>query len=229
MDARVRQRRLPHWDVPGATYFITSCLAGSLSAQGLLDLEQYRRNLETRVKPRALTDKEWVYQREKMIYGRIDSWLDLSPGTRHLEDPQLAQICANAMLHFADERYTLLAFVVMPSHFHWVFRPLETWIVSLGPTIEERPPRERVMHSLKTFTAWECNRMMKKRGPFWQDESYEQCIRADDELHRIIDYVEQNPVKAKLVPSAQDWPYSSAVIRERNGIASGEAIPKGMR
>jgi hypothetical protein len=40
MNATVRVRHLPHWDVPGATYFVTTCLAGSIPAQGFLDLER---------------------------------------------------------------------------------------------------------------------------------------------------------------------------------------------
>jgi len=48
MKEMFRRRRLPHWDVPGATYFITSCLEGSIPAQGLLDLATVsRRSRET--------------------------------------------------------------------------------------------------------------------------------------------------------------------------------------
>jgi hypothetical protein len=40
-----RRRHLPHWDVPGAAYFVTGCLEGSIPAQGVLDIQQYRANL----------------------------------------------------------------------------------------------------------------------------------------------------------------------------------------
>ena len=43
---RVRWRRLPHWDLPGATYFVTSCLDGSLPAQGKLHLDRLRTALQ---------------------------------------------------------------------------------------------------------------------------------------------------------------------------------------
>ena len=55
------------------------------------------------------------------------------------------------------------------------------------------------MHSLKSFTGNECNRLLGRGSAFWQDESYDHWVRDDDELHRIIDYVESNPVKAGLV------------------------------
>ena len=68
---------------------------------------------------------------------------------------------------------------------------------------EKRSPRERVMHTLKTHTALECNWLLSLRGTFWQDESYDHCVRDEEELYRIINYVEQNPVKAGLVTGAK--------------------------
>ena len=45
MNEIFRRRHLPHWDVPGATYFVTACLADSIPAQGLLSI----RELEARL------------------------------------------------------------------------------------------------------------------------------------------------------------------------------------
>ena len=42
---RIRWRHLPHWDVAGATYFVTSCLEGSIPAEGLLDIDRFRSGL----------------------------------------------------------------------------------------------------------------------------------------------------------------------------------------
>lgn len=225
----IRRRRLPHWDVPGATYFITTCLAGSIPAKGLLDIANYRRELEQRDQPADISQDEWNYRREKMIFGRTDHWLDTEPAVRHLAAPNLAKIVVDSMFHFAEERYTLLAVVVMPSHIHWVFRPLATWVESLGADAEKRRPRERIMHGLKTYTAWNCNQLLKKQGAFWQDESFDHCVRDDEELYRIIEYVELNPVKAGLVAVASEWEYSSASIRLRHGIRYGDALRKAHR
>ena len=41
----IRYRHLPHWDVPGAPYFVTTCLDVSIPAQGLLDAAQFRAEL----------------------------------------------------------------------------------------------------------------------------------------------------------------------------------------
>jgi len=46
--------------------------------------------------------------------------------------------------------------------------------------------------------------------PFWQDESYNHWVRTRDELETIVRYIEENPVRASLVKSAEDWRWSSA-------------------
>jgi putative transposase len=121
----------------------------------------------------------------------------------------------------------LLAYVVMPSHFHWVFQPLEAWVRTLGPTANQRTPRERIMHGLKRYTAQECNGLLGRQGPFWQDESYDHCVRDVDELERIIHYVEWNPVRAGLVASPEQWPFSSAADRAVGAIPLGQPLRRG--
>src|SRR5436309_683439 len=86
---RLRRRDLPHWDVPHAAYFVTSCLAGSIPAQGLLDLERYRADLQCRPRPAGQSDLEWKVACSKRVFARTDAWLDQRPAVRHLADPRL--------------------------------------------------------------------------------------------------------------------------------------------
>ncbi len=176
-----------------------------------------------------MSEEEWQYQCQKMIFARTDYWLDREPAVRHLESPALAQIVADSIFHFADERYALISFVVMPSHFHWVFRPLEAWEKSLRSNAKIRRPREIIMKSLKTWTARNCNQILKTEGAFWQQESYDHCVRDDEELYRVIEYVERNPVKAGLVSTAEEWIFTSARLRQEHGIRFGDAIRKKHR
>jgi type I restriction enzyme R subunit len=205
MQESFRRRRLPHIDLPGATYFVTACLAGSIPAQGLLEIEQYRKSLERQTRPRNITPDEWKTRKWKLAFARCDRWLDQSIAVRHLADQRLANEVVKSMYHFAGERYDLLAYVVMPSHFHWVFRPRDEWVRGLGLAADKRKPRERIMHSLNRFTARECNKLLSASGTFWQDESYDHCVRDEDELERIVDYVELNPVRAELSTSREAW------------------------
>ena len=97
------------------------------------------------------------------------------------------------------------------------FARCDDWVDSLGPAADERKPRERIMHSLKRFTARECNKLLGRQGTFWQDESYDHSVRNEDELERIIDYVELNPVGSQLAPNREAWPFSSANDRMELG------------
>jgi putative transposase len=222
-----RRRRLPHWDCPGATYFVTTCLEGSIPAEGLLHLGRYRQRLERRPCPAGLSQRQWQDQKWKFVFAQTDRWLDQRPGVRHFDDARLAQEVENSLYHFAGVRYDLLAYVVMPSHLHWVFRPLETWVESLGPDANVRPPRERIMHSLKRHTGLACNRLLGREGPFWQDESYDHCVFDTDELERILRYIDDNPVRAGLAASAERWLFSSAHARAVGNLVLGQPLLRG--
>jgi putative transposase len=220
-----RRRHLPHWDVPGATYFVTACLRGSIPARGLLSVRDWGTELSRRPRPSDMSEVEWEVRKWKLAFARTEEWLDMNPAVRHLADPELAREVINSLLFFAGTRYDVLAFVVMPSHFHWVFRPLDSWVQQLEPDEKERTPRERIMHSIKRYTAKECNQRLRLEGAFWQRESYDHWVRDLDELERIINYVEYNPVKAGLVKDGKLWPFGSAKLREDLGLAFGTPLP----
>ena len=199
---RFRRRDLPHWDLHGATYFVTSCLAGSIPALGRLPIK-------------ADTSTSTAERRVGQHHGRPSSstgfasrerLVDAAVGVRWLEDRRVAAEVQHAMLYFAGTRYDVLAYVVMPNHVHWVFKPLPTW----RERCASRPAREIIMHSFCRQTARVGNRILGRTGRFWQHESYDRIVRDDDELHRIIDYIEFNPVKAGLCERPDHWEFSSA-------------------
>ena len=82
------------------------------------------------------------------------------------------------------------------------------------------------MHSIKRDSAYKCNEQLGQRRTFWQRESYDHCVDDDDELARIIDYVELNPVKAGLVGSRELSEFSSAYDRQKWGVPMGLALVK---
>ena len=93
--------------------------------------------------------------------------------------------------------YELGAYVVMANHVHLLIRPL------IAP--------DRIMQSLKGVTAREANRLLGRTGePFWQKESYDHVVRDEGEMGKIRKYIENNPVKAGMVESAEEFRWSSA-------------------
>jgi hypothetical protein len=154
-----RRRPLPHWDVAGATYFVTSCLADSIPARGLSDLRGFRAELDARPRPANLGEDEWEVAKHKLVFARFDWLLDHDAAADWLKTPALAELVKRSFYHFAGERYYLIAYVVMPSHIHWVFRPTVEWSEAAISPGDRRTPRERILHSFKSFTANECNRL----------------------------------------------------------------------
>ncbi len=228
-DGLFRRRHLPHIDVDGKPYFVTGCLKGSISASGLSGLRRFREELGQRQKPDSLTSSEWEIRKHKLVFQRMDHLLDGECPARHLEDDQLAEIVQNAFLHFANQRYKLLAFVVMPSHHHWLFLPDSNWteqfIRDQNGKSKSITPRESISHSIQSYTASQCNRILGRTGAFWQGETFDHFARDDEEAMRIIHYIENNPVKAGLVDNQVSWRWSSAHLRARLGIALGDPIP----
>ena len=218
MSELVRRRRLPHWDVRDAAYFVTSCLAGSMPATGRLDLVAYRQELQRRPRSKTMTDAEEEIRDWKLMFARTDRWLDAEPAVRWFDSADLATVAVDALHHFACQQYELLGYVVMPSHIHWVFRPLPDWVATLP---DPDKARETIVKSRNQWVAHECNRLLKRKGAFWQHEGYDHWIRDSGELERILLYIENNPVKAGLVATPGEWRFSSAHERGRLGLELG--------
>ena len=200
-----RRRRLPHWDLPGATYFITACLADSIPAQGWLSIHRFRDELLA-TRPRDQSP-EWKAEVWKRTFFEQEKWLDVDAAGRHLENPALAAVVEQSLLHFDGERYYLVGYVVMPSHFHWLFHPRDEWAAALPAG---KSPRQVIMQSIKSYTAHECNKLLNRSGPFWQQESFDHCVLDEDEMERILEYIEFNPVKGGLCKQPEEWKFSSA-------------------
>jgi REP element-mobilizing transposase RayT len=64
-----------------------------------------------------------------------------------------------------------------------------------------------LLRRLKGVTAREGNQMLGRTGqPFWQREFYDRLVRNGDEFRRIRNYVLQNPVRAGLARSPEEYP-----------------------
>lgn len=174
------RRHLPHWQKPDSALFITWRLHGSLPR-----------------KPLASHLKE-VNPGKRFLL--LDQELDKARfGPTWLKEAALAQTVVDTLLHGAEQLglYRLSAYVVMSNHVHILLWP-EAFL-------------SRITKSIKGYTARECNRLLGRTGEtFWQDESFDHAVRSEDEFYRIKRYIERNPVKARLVESAEEWPWSSA-------------------
>jgi hypothetical protein len=53
-----------------------------------------------------------------------------------------------------------------------------------------------------------------RTGQFWRADYFDRFMRNEEHLSQTIDYIEQNPVKARLIAAAGDWAWSSARLRK---------------
>lgn len=128
----------------------------------------------------------------------LDAELDNGLGECHLRDPEIAQVVQDALLHFDQDRYRLLAWCLMPNHVHVVIE------------ISGASSLSTIVNSWKSFTARKANQQLRRSGPFWNADYFDRFMRDEGHLQRTIGYVEQNPVKAGLATEPRDWPWSSA-------------------
>ena len=221
------RRRLPHLQPPEATLFVTFRLEGSIPKKVMeewriekkrLEAGQLRRvalgepELNPIQQQRLNFQRKWFLKFEDLLHGE-------TAGTSWLKDDRLAEIVNNS-LHFLDEKvYQLLAFCVMSNHVHTVFKPLMTEELARKLAIRARANVDNdededdavlaiIMQSLKGYTARECNRILKRKGTFWQHESFDRVVRDQAEFSRTIEYVINNPVKAGLVEKWEDWKWT---------------------
>ncbi len=198
------ERNLPHLQPPGATLFITFRLADSIPVAIRRKLRAETIALKARLSTIADPDerREFASEGQRRLLGKWDSVLNMAQfGPTWLRDPRIARLVSDS-LHYRHNRvYTLHAFCIMPNHVHVVFTPLpesEGTYYSMA----------KIMQSLKGYTAYQANRILGRRGAFWQHESFDHVVRSAAEGQRILNYVLNNPVKAGLVQDWSEWPWS---------------------
>ena len=80
-------------------------------------------------------------------------------------------------------------------------------------------PLSTIMHSIKSYTALQANRVLGRSGQFWQHESYDHWVRDDEELHRIAAYIDNNAIAAGLCNQAHEYQWCSATTTFKNSAA----------
>lgn len=178
---------LPHFDQEGFTQFITFRLADSVPKQVL---EKWKAELEAD----EINDAD--------LRRRIEHYLDQNYGKSWLRDPRIASLVQKALLNWDGKKYRLISWVIMPNHGHFLLTPIEDHSVS------------EIMHSIKSFTAHEANKLLERTGQFWAKEYFDRYIRDQRHFANTIAYIENNPVKARLCKTPEEWPCSSAHFKQ---------------
>lgn len=123
------------------------------------------------------------------------------------------------LLTLATERVPirLIAYCLMPNHFHLVVWPRAD--DHLG----------RWMHWLMTSHVRRYLTHYQTSGHVWQGRYKAFPIQADEHLVSVLRYVERNPLRANLVRNAEDWRWSSLAKNPDGPALDPGPVPRSRR
>src|SRR5438105_1209365 len=181
---KMTRRHLPHWEQPGAAYFVTFRLADAIASDMLAEWREERALwLKHHLHP---WDWKTACEYMQRFEEEREQWLDQGQGSCLLRDSRAQKIVRESLEHFDRDRYVIDAFVVMPNHVHVIVKPLGTHSVNA------------ILHSWKSYTSNQINRLMNQTGSLWMAETFDTIVRDWTHLAACRDYIAQNPEKAHL-------------------------------
>ena len=157
-----------------------------------------------------------AYQQHRQILALLDKYEDAGYGQCFLKDERIAKIVQDALLHFHGERYELIQWCIMPNHVHVLIK------------VEPEVSLSTILHSWRTFTAHEANKVLGRTGQFWMHEYFDRYIRDVDHFNKTVNYIRNNPVKAGLTTDPDHWPWSgdgTQVSHLRNAAGAAGETP----
>ncbi|MCC8070936.1 MAG: transposase [Bacteroidales bacterium] len=174
----ISERNLLHWQQDGVLYFVTRRLNDSLPQ---VFIEQYlkERQLFEDQHPRPwdkVTHQEYL-QRFPNVWNKK---LDAGHGACALSQRDNALHLERIMMNDQDSKCALLAYVLMPNHFHVLVWPKE------GITLR------RLVGTWMRISAHAINKEMGQEGRVWQEEGHDWIVRNEGHLKKLLGYFHHN-------------------------------------
>jgi REP element-mobilizing transposase RayT len=114
-----------------------------------------------------------------------------------------ADIVAQTLSRFRNtakaESFEILAYCLMPDHGHWLIEGTSETANFLR-FAKLAKQRSGAAHARKSGTR------------LWQEGYWERVLRPEEDLKEIAGYIVNNPVRAGLVATASEYPYSGSDI-----------------
>ncbi len=111
----------------------------------------------------------------------------------------------------------VLAYCLMANHFHLILKP------------DSQEGLQKVLKPLHMRYAQHINKLKGWKGHLWQGRFFSSALD-DVYIWSAIRYVERNPVRAKMVTKAEDYPWSSAAFHcglEENRLLTPTGYKEG--
>lgn len=115
------------------------------------------------------------------------------------------------LLHYRSERkYLLHEFVVMPNHVHLLLSPTDALA--------------RAMQFIKGGFSYRAKKELAVNLEIWERGYVEHRVRDAGDYKHHVEYIWQNPVRARLAKRPELYPYSSAACTR-----SLDPCPEGLK
>ena len=100
-------------------------------------------------------------------------------------------------IHRQRQMYDIIAWVVLPDHWHALIDPMSNDMAAL-------------MRKIKlSFSSFYRKNSPQRSIKLWQHRYWDHIIRDQDDFNRHVDYIHYNPVKHGLVKRPLEYRYSS--------------------
>ncbi|MEN8128171.1 MAG: transposase [Planctomycetota bacterium] len=182
---KVTRRNLPHWNQSEKMYFTTFRTADSIP-QDRIKVFRQEKQLWQRNHSKPYNENEKAEHR-LLFSDKMNTWLDNCHGKCLLRKPECVTVVRDAMEHFDKERYFLDHWVIMPNHVHVLLITCDGYNLS------------SILHSWKSFTSNQINRIYSWTGSFWQAETFDHIVRNAGQLEKYREYIKMNIAKAGVL------------------------------
>jgi len=122
---------------------------------------------------------------------------NLQPGAAPFSPAERTFLLESLAAEKLRRNFYLYGYIVMPSHLHLLLDPGEQALSDL-------------LRNYKSKAALSLVNSGTRHGPVWQPRYYDSVCRHARNFGDKLEYIHDNPVKAKLVARAEDWLWSSA-------------------
>jgi REP-associated tyrosine transposase len=127
-----------------------------------------------------------------------------SEGKALLQSERMATLFIDVLRSYvAQKQFVVHEFVVMRTHVHLLI------------TVDWQMSIEKAMQLIKGNFSYRARKEFGLRGEIWQRGFSEVRIYNREDYLKRKDYIEQNPVEAGYVESAEEYPYCSLYLRKQ--------------
>ena len=109
-------------------------------------------------------------------------------------------------------RFKVLEFVVMPNHVHVMF--------SIGSEMSV----EKAVQLMKGNFSYRARKEFGMKWEIWQKGFSEVQITTEESYIQHQQYIDENPVRAGLARSAEEYPYCSTYLKKKKKAAAAKAV-----